>query len=224
MQRMTWNASRKFGHVPSGMPAVVRVPQLEQAAAVAALGGGEAPRTSCSQKLSEYIASVTACRATPRSMSGRPSSLGIGVSSSSAISASKAPSASPSLWKAHSESALHWARNGRQRASNPAACCRLPSQRRRRSGSDGPVEHGGPHRLGEHRRPGGAELAAVAEPEVADRLLAERLADRVHVACACRWCRRARGCPRCCSAHCSVKSCLTSTISWCSASSSGVMS
>ena len=49
-------------------------------------------------------------------------------------------------------------------------------------GVDGAVEHGGPHRVREQRRPRGAELGAVAEPEVADRVLAQRLADRVHVA------------------------------------------
>ena len=46
---------------------------------------------------------------------------------------------------------------------------------------DGAVDHHRPHRLREHRGVGGAQLAAVGEAEVADLLLAQRLADLVHV-------------------------------------------
>ena len=59
--------------------------------------------------------------------SGRPSSLGIGASSSSAINVSNAPSASPPLWNAHSGSALHSARKVVSVPSNPATCCSPPS-------------------------------------------------------------------------------------------------
>ena len=47
---------------------------------------------------------------------------------------------------------------------------------------DGAVDHHRPHGLREHRGVRGAELAAVGEAEVADLVLAERLADLVHVA------------------------------------------
>ena len=48
-------------------------------------------------------------------------------------------------------------------------------------GVDRTVEHGGAHRVGEEGGPGGTQLAAVAEAEVGDALLAQCLADRVHV-------------------------------------------
>ena len=45
----------------------------------------------------------------------------------------------------------------------------------------GAVEHGGPHRVREHRRPRRTELASVAEAEERDRLLTEGAADDVDV-------------------------------------------
>ena len=49
-------------------------------------------------------------------------------------------------------------------------------------GVDRPVEHRSTHGVGEQRHPRRAQLAAIAEPEVADLLFAEGLAERVHVA------------------------------------------
>ena len=113
--------------------------------------------------------------------SGRPGTVGNGFSSIFSISWSNAPSASPSLWNAQSGSSLHWARNVVQRRLEPG---RLLQRSFELVGVrvGGTVEDGGPHGVGEQRRPRAAELGAVAEPEVADLVLAERPANRVHVA------------------------------------------
>ena len=148
---------------------------------------------------------------------------GIGLASSLSISSSKASSASPSLWNAQSGSALHWARYVVSAFSNPSACCERPLQVVG-VGVGGAVEHGGPHRVGEQRRPRRAELGSVAEPEVADRVLAERLADRVHVTGRVVGADELDDVRRSSSTQSSVNSSARSTICSRSASSSGVMS
>ena len=108
-----------------------------------------------------------------------------------AISASNAPSASPSLWNAQSlvgaalgeervERRLEALRSAARLDSSASALgSTAPSSTAARTVSGNSVAHVA------------AELAAVAEPEVGDRVLAERPPDRRPCRGRCCWCRRA---------------------------------
>ena len=91
-------------------------------------------------------------------------------------------------------SAEHWARNVDSAFSNPMFCS-ISSWRPSALGSTAPSSTAARTVSGNSVAHVAAELGSVAEPEVADRVLAERLADRVHVTRPSCWCRRTPGCP-----------------------------
>ena len=77
-------------------------------------------------------------------------------------------------------SSLHEREIGRQRALEALGLLQ-PALQRIGVGIGGPVDDRGAHGVREQGRPRGAELAAVTEPEVADLVLAQGLAQHVHV-------------------------------------------